>query len=141
MKRPRRKVIKICQDCGCEYETQSHSKRCPECRIELKRENARRYYREKKASQGETVTPYNKPRRVEKSRKSVNDETLCWTCQNSVPDKEHGCLWSMKLEPVPGWTIHKYINSSNLGYERINVKKCPLYERDIVPVEEQKPQK
>lgn len=30
---------------------------------------------------------------------------ICFDCINSVPDRQgHGCPWSERFEPVPGWT-------------------------------------
>jgi len=30
--------------------------------------------------------------------------TLCEKCANAVPNAHHGCPWSERGEPVPGWT-------------------------------------
>lgn len=32
--------------------------------------------------------------------------TLCWFCQNAVPDNDgHGCEWSRHGNPVDGWDV------------------------------------
>ena len=67
--------------------------------------------------------------------------TLCWSCQNAVPDDEgHGCNWSNRLQPVKGWEAKKTYNKEyHYSYQVIS---CPEYipdpkdEPDPVQVEE-----
>ena len=47
----------------------------------------------------------------EQFRKSM---TICWGCQNAVPDEVRGCRWSRYLEPVDGWTA---VESSTVRYD------------------------
>lgn len=51
------------------------------------------------------------------------DEQLCWTCANAVPnaDGTKGCSWSRSLVPVPGCTYTK----GKKGEEYIET--CPKY--------------
>lgn len=53
-------------------------------------------------------------------------QTLCWTCQNAVPDStgELGCSWSRRLKPVEGWTAVETTNTTTTTYRVID---CPEY--------------
>ena len=58
-------------------------------------------------------------------------ETLCWKCQNAVPDKKKGtgCSWSISLKPVEGWTaqavqIKLYENKTSPSFIVI---ACPMF--------------
>ena len=52
-----------------------------------------------------------------------HQETLCWTCENSVPNPEtgKGCSWSRKLIPVEG-TVCDPITG--------HIIDCPEYIKD-----------
>lgn len=61
-------------------------------------------------------------------------DQLCWTCANAVPDLEgHGCSWSLRLRPVPGWKAEGAVVKAkdNRGYtitrETWHVYDCPKY--------------
>lgn len=69
--------------------------------------------------------------------KEVKTPTLCWTCRNSVPKMANGkyicgCSWSVRLEPVKGWTAEKSIKNANSAnkIETWNVLDCPEYKED-----------
>lgn len=55
---------------------------------------------------------------------------ICFDCINSVPDdKGHGCPWSERFEPVPGWKAEPtIINGALAPVKSYDVKECPLYE-------------
>lgn len=64
-------------------------------------------------------------------------ESLCWTCQNAVPNKENGCSWSINFKPVKGWDAIRQDVMHNGGKERwtrplesYKVRKCPCYKED-----------
>lgn len=58
-------------------------------------------------------------------------KTKCWTCQNAVPNAEHGCNWSRYGEPVEGWTAQYNEILSNEAYkDTYCVLACPEYVRD-----------
>lgn len=72
-----------------------------------------------------------------KKKKKVQKPTLCWKCRNAVPKISGGkyiagCSWSIKLEPVKGWTARKSVKRGRNGsfLESWNVKACPEYEAD-----------
>lgn len=66
-----------------------------------------------------------------------NVQTLCWSCANAVPsaDGERGCPWSLKGEPVEGWSaIRRDIRLQSTGkkdkarsVESYLVVACPRY--------------
>lgn len=69
--------------------------------------------------------------------KEVKTPTLCWACRNAVPKIVNGkyicgCSWSMRLEPVKGWTAEKSIKKprSDDPTETWHVTGCPEYEED-----------
>ena len=69
--------------------------------------------------------------------KEVKTPTLCWTCRNAVPKMANGkyicgCSWSVRLEPVKGWTAEKSIKNANSAnkIETWNVLDCPEYKED-----------
>ena len=33
--------------------------------------------------------------------------SLCWDCKNAVPQGGHGCSWSERFKPVPGWDAER----------------------------------
>ena len=67
-----------------------------------------------------------------------NVANICFDCKNSVPDdRGHGCPWSRKFEPVPGWTaepVYKQIGTKGRGKRQIvdtyRITACPLFEGD-----------
>lgn len=71
--------------------------------------------------------------------KEVKAPTLCWTCRNAVPKMANGkyicgCSWSVRLDPVKGWTAEKDVKnqrSESYRMETWHVLKCPEYEADI----------
>lgn len=75
--------------------------------------------------------------RMNASKKKVQNPTLCWKCRNAVPKISGGkyiagCSWSIKLEPVEGWTARKSVKRGQKGVfvESWNVQDCPEYEAD-----------
>lgn len=60
------------------------------------------------------------------SAKIKQGATLCWDCDNAAPDLNgHGCEWSRKFEPVPGWEADE---DPNLKSYHVNY--CPKFRRD-----------
>lgn len=62
-------------------------------------------------------------------------DTLCWNCQNAVPNKDgRGCTWSKRFEPVAGWTATSRNISSlahgNRPYLSYRVTDCPEFVAD-----------
>ena len=64
-------------------------------------------------------------------------ETLCWRCDNAVPDRdgERGCDWSREGKPVEGWkATRRDIRVGTTGggkkSESYRVKKCPQFRPD-----------
>ena len=59
---------------------------------------------------------------------------ICFDCKNAVPDKRgHGCPWSRKFEPVPGWTAEPVILNQGSRYtetETFRITACPLFDPD-----------
>lgn len=59
---------------------------------------------------------------------------ICFDCKNAVPDEEgHGCPWSRKFEPVPGWTAKKVILNPGRKYDQTEtycITECPLFDPD-----------
>lgn len=61
-----------------------------------------------------------------------NHVTICWKCQNAVPNPETGtgCCWMEDLKPVPGWEATKrYISDTGIAY---NVISCPMFKEDKI---------
>lgn len=54
----------------------------------------------------------------------TQNNQLCWTCANAVPDGKHGCAWSRDLLPVKGWTAKKRRNAEFTTYK---ITACPEY--------------
>ena len=72
-----------------------------------------------------------------KKKKKVQKPTLCWKCRNAVPKVAGGkyiagCSWSIKFEPVEGWTARKSVKRGQKGVfvESWNVQACPEYEEE-----------
>ena len=62
-----------------------------------------------------------------------NKANICFNCKNSVPDDcGHGCPWSRKFEPIPGWTAEP--TTLKVGYgqpvETYHITACPMFDRD-----------
>jgi hypothetical protein len=57
----------------------------------------------------------------------TQNNQLCWTCANAVPDSKHGCAWSRDLLPVKGWTAKKRRNAEFTTYK---ITACPEYVKD-----------
>lgn len=58
---------------------------------------------------------------------------ICFDCNNSVPDSRgHGCPWSRKFEPVPGWTEEPVIlgTGKNCLTPTFHITACPMFDRD-----------
>lgn len=62
--------------------------------------------------------------------------TLCWDCKNSVPDGTHGCPWSERFQPVPGWKAEKtkFLQQYTLrgkvirrNTDSYRVLECPMF--------------
>ena len=67
------------------------------------------------------------------SSNSVEMQSLCWFCLNSVPSKitGAGCSWSRKLTPVEGWEADRVENSSPSSKTKsYRVRTCPEFEKD-----------
>lgn len=63
--------------------------------------------------------------RKKQGAKNQRHSTLCWTCQNAVAGKTHGCNWSRFNQPVEGWDALATVLESNQNSFR--VKSCPEY--------------
>lgn len=59
--------------------------------------------------------------------------SLCWDCKNAVPQGGHGCSWSERFEPVPGWDAERRDISTGPKKEGTTesyfVYRCPEFER------------
>lgn len=75
------------------------------------------------------------------NRNQNHPATLCWRCENAVPDRAglRGCTWSRRREPVPGWDaeqtwVHfaRGIKNKNMpdGSVSYYVKACPEFIAD-----------
>lgn len=58
--------------------------------------------------------------------------TLCWSCKHAVPNvhKKQGCEWSIRLQPVPGWTAKATkINNAPKGryITSYRIFECPKF--------------
>lgn len=67
-----------------------------------------------------------------KNRKNTPKETLCWSCQNSIPSKakQSGCSWSNQFKPVENWkAIPNTIPIGNKGEftDTYFVLNCPQF--------------
>lgn len=61
-------------------------------------------------------------------------ESLCWCCENAVPDKEglKGCEWSMYKQPVKGWRVveaAEYHMADGRICKSYKVSSCPKFAR------------
>lgn len=58
--------------------------------------------------------------------------TLCELCLNAVPNgRDHGCEWSITLQPVPGWdALYSPIKISGQFVDSYKVLSCPRYQRE-----------
>ncbi len=91
--------------------------------------------KEKQAGAGGTRSPRG-PSRAKaltlspRGFSGASASTLCWHCQNAVPDAdgERGCSWSREGKPVAGWEAE--IRPLNLSKEQIIsycVRSCPEF--------------
>lgn len=74
-----------------------------------------------------------------KTPRNIPSAQLCWKCQNAVPSiyTKRGCNWSIKFEPVEGWTATETERDRN-GQQGYRITACP----EFVPDEEKpKPKK
>lgn len=65
---------------------------------------------------------------------------ICFDCVHSVPDSRgHGCPWSERFEPVPGWTAEptkllvsttKHKRSYQYFADTYRVIACPRFKED-----------
>ena len=58
---------------------------------------------------------------------------ICFDCKNAVPDDcGHGCEWSRKFEPVPGWTAKPVMLRSGrcTPTESWHITACPKFDPD-----------
>ena len=56
--------------------------------------------------------------------------SLCWECQNAVPDRIRGCNWSRHLKPVEGWTA---VTTDRNNQQSKCVIDCPEFVPDSEP--------
>ena len=68
--------------------------------------------------------------------------TLCWFCQNAVPDNDgHGCEWSRHGNPVDGWDVMpgriraKDSRGGSTETKSYHVRECPEFVEDPIPSE------
>ena len=64
-------------------------------------------------------------------------QTICWNCQNAVPDGSLGCNWSRELEPVDGWEAIETFTAHYEGGKRRDVRsalviRCPEFIPDVI---------
>ena len=61
-----------------------------------------------------------------------NKANICFDCKNAVPDNAgHGCPWSRKFEPVPGWTAKPVkVGAGNYANDTYCITECPLFDPD-----------
>lgn len=73
-------------------------------------------------------------------------QSLCWRCENCVPNKEgtKGCSWSIYFRPVKGWDATPIPQSyKTIPGTSYRVNKCPEfvdagYDSLCVPIGEQR---
>ncbi|MGM9615700.1 MAG: hypothetical protein ACI3W7_09285 [Oscillospiraceae bacterium] len=84
---------------------------------------------------------FRRPTRAEEEREEYREReedtspaaasgTLCWQCENAVPDPERGkgCPWSKSGKPVDGWDAIR--TSKAVDGESYFVRACPSFEPD-----------
>lgn len=108
------------------YEYRKMRHKCVMCNCDLPEDDPRTYCQD----------CYNK-RQKERQKQESKPATLCWTCINSVPInvKGHyltGCPWSMRFEPVEGWTAEeREYRTSYLKNDKklitYLVRECPMF--------------
>lgn len=68
-------------------------------------------------------------------RQNQYRETLCWSCQNSVPGQSgRGCAWSVQAKPIQGWQAERTYHpdaKKHKGYASYLVTRCPEYRREV----------
>jgi len=76
----------------------------------------------------------SRTKKLNKQAHSDKAQSLCWSCQNAVPsaDGKRGCEWSIKKQPVEGWTaVEKWQAAMRGGQMRCyKVISCPKYKED-----------
>lgn len=70
------------------------------------------------------------PEKEQNTPKEAASGTLCWQCENAVPDPERGkgCPWSKSGTPVDGWDAIR--TSKSEDGESYYVRACPSFEPD-----------
>lgn len=66
---------------------------------------------------------------AEQARHRAN---ICFDCKHAVPDNRgHGCEWSRKFEPVPGWTATPTVlrAGSCESVRTWQISACPKFEK------------
>lgn len=55
---------------------------------------------------------------------------ICFDCKNAVPDNNgHGCPWSRKFEPVPGWNAKPVtVGAGAYTVDTYQIRDCPLFD-------------
>ena len=55
---------------------------------------------------------------------------ICFDCKNAVPDNNgHGCPWSRKFEPVPGWDAKPVtVGAGAYTVDTYQIFGCPLFD-------------
>lgn len=137
--------VKVCQRCGCEYETKANNaKYCLECRFaianEKAKDRARRIREGTYVPREKTGRPRLYPEQPPKKQGTQNrppdyKPTICWGCANAVPrnigEKHYGCEWSESLDPVPGWKVITHDAPKTVAGDRfrkgISVQRCPKF--------------
>lgn len=65
--------------------------------------------------------------------------SICWDCQNAVPnfEKSRGCSWSLGFKPVEGWEAVRqdvahgdYASQWHREIESYTVINCPCFKKD-----------
>lgn len=67
----------------------------------------------------------------------MQKESICWFCQNAVPNGKRGCSWSRGFVPVNGWTAERLDvkhgeakNKYRRDIESYVVSACPCFVKD-----------
>lgn len=70
------------------------------------------------------------PEKERDEPKNAETGTLCWRCENAVPDPERGtgCPWSISGKPVDGWDAVRTFKSG--AGDCYYVRACPGFEPD-----------
>jgi hypothetical protein len=62
------------------------------------------------------------------------NDSLCWCCENAVPDKDgkRGCEWSRYKQPVEGWEVSQVARVQDAKGRLVpsyTVARCPKFKR------------